>query len=368
MAVRLRRGSVVESPVSLDAADATRRALAKELEERRFRMKSRFFGHSLIASFAVLPVVFCLVPGPATAQQAQVSATKAAMSASPTPFSSTSLSPEDAAKAAMPSSATPSPSTPLATDGHPDLTGLWWIYRGANLDVKQVGNTRVNLQPTSRAPESEDPNNNLSVNTRIYDSVAQRRANPDKPTYKPELMAKVERLDRLEAKLDPGTHCKLPGVPRVGPPQQIVQGPGVVVFLYDSSDYSYDVFRVVPTDGHPHRTAEETIGLSPSYLGDSTGRWEGDTLVVDTIDFNGDIWLGIDGWLTTPKLHVIERLRRDGDTLHYQATVEDPDALTKPWVMPARMLHLNRKDSRIEQEEPPCVEMDSSHIVTPEHH
>ena len=273
----------------------------------------------------------------------------------------------DAADKISARASTPAP-TPLSTDGHPDLTGLLWSYRGVNLDVRQQGNTRVNLQPTSRAPESEDPDNNLSVNTRIYDTVAARRASPDKPAYKPELQAKVAHLDRIEAKVDPAMHCQLPGIIRSGPPQQIVQGPGVVVFLYDSPDASYDAFRVVPTDGHPHRTAEQTNGLSPSYMGDSIGHWEADTLVVDTIDFNGEVWLGIDGWFTSTKMHVIERLRREGEVLHYQATVEDPEVLSKPWAMPERTLHLNHDDSRIEQEEPPCMEMDSSHVVTPEHH
>jgi hypothetical protein len=308
-------------------------------------MKLRIVGRISTASLAVLMGSFLLVPSRASAQKMATEA-----------------------MAPKPSSSAPAAATPMATDGHPDLTGLWWSYRGVNLDVRQVGNTRVNLQPTSRAPESEDPENNLSINTRIYDSVAARRANPDKPAYKPEVAPKVERLDRLEAKLDPAMHCKLPGIVRMWPPAQIVQGPGVVVFLYDSPDASYDAFRIIPTDGHPHRTEEETNGLTPSYMGDSIGRWDGDTLVVDTIDFNGDVWLGIDGWLTSPKLHVVEHLRREGDSLHYQSTVEDPDSLTQPWVMPARTLRLNRKDSRIEQEEPPCQDMDSSHIVTPEHH
>ena len=308
-------------------------------------MKSGFLGYNLTGSFTVLMVLFCFVPKPAAAQ---------------------TLSGEN--MDAKPSHASSSAPAPMSIDGHPDLTGLWWAYRGVNLDVKQVGNTRVNLQPTSRAPESEDPENNLSVNTRIYDSVAARRANPDKPSYKPELMPKVGRLDRLEAKLDPAMHCQLPGIVRSGPPQQIIQGPGVVVFLYDSPDASYDAFRIIPTDGHPHRTAEQSNGLDPSYMGDSIGRWEGDTLVVDTIDFNGEVWLGIDGWFTSTKLHVTERLRREGDVLHYQATVEDPEVLTKPWVMPERTLRLNRNDSRIEQEEPPCKEMDAAHVVTPEHH
>jgi hypothetical protein len=285
-------------------------------------MSSEFSGCKVTAWLAVLAAIFCFVARPAAAQK---------------------LTTDAADK--MASHASPPAPTPMSTDGHPDLTGLWWSYRGVNLDVKQDGNTRVNLQPTSRAPESEDPDNNLSVNTRIYDTVAARRASPDKPSYKPEMMAKVARLDRIEAKVDPAMHCQLPGIIRSGPPQQIVQGPGVVVFLYDSPDASYDAFRIIPTDGHPHRTAEQSNGLSPSYMGDSIGRWDGDTLVVDTIDFNGEVWLGIDGWFTSTKLHVTERLRREGDFLHYQATVDDPEVLTKPWVM-----------------------LDSAHVVTPEHH
>lgn len=306
-------------------------------------MKRGVFGLNPAGWLVVLGVIFCLAPYRAPAQR-------------------------NSAEAGAPPTAATSPATSSSTDGHPDLTGLWWEYRGANLDVEQVGNTRVNLQPTSRAPESEDPENNLSVNTRIYDTVAARRANADKPSYKPELMAKVARLDRIEAKVDPAMHCKLPGIVRSGPPQQIVQGPGVVVFLYDSPDASYDAFRIIPTDGHPHRNSEQSNGLSPSYMGDSIGSWDGDTLVVDTIDFNGDVWLGIDGWFTSTKLHLTERLRREGNLLHYQATVDDPEVLTRPWVMPERTLKLNHKDSRIEQEEPPCMEMDSSHVVTPEHH
>lgn len=307
-------------------------------------MSSEFSGCKVTAWLAVLAAIFCLAARPAATQTLTT----------------------DAAKMVSHASA-PVPG-PMSTDGHPDLTGLWWAYRGVNLDVKQEGNTRVNLQPTSRAPESEDPDNNLSVNTRIYDTVAARRASPDKPSYKPELMAKVARLDRIEAKVDPAMHCQLPGIIRSGPPQQIVQGPGVVVFLYDSPDASYDAFRIVPTDGHPHRNAEQSNGLSPSYMGDSIGRWEGDTLVVDTIDFNGEVWLGIDGWFTSKRLHITERLRREGDVLHYQASVDDPEVLTKPWVMPERTLRINHNDTRIEQEEPPCMEMDSAHVVTPEHH
>ena len=85
--------------------------------------------------------------------------------------------------------------------------------------------------------------------------------------------------------------------------------------------------------------------MFPSHLGDSTARWEGDTLVVDVISFNGEGWLasGQDKpttastgvWLTSAAMHVVERWRRiDADTLEYQATVEDPETLTMAWETP----------------------------------
>jgi hypothetical protein len=123
---------------------------------------------------------------------------------------------------------------------------------------------------------------------------------------------------------------------------QIVQKPGFAFVLTEA----YPVARVVPTRGRPH-TAEQY--LFPSHLGDSTARWEGDTLVVDVISFNGEGWLaspqdrptnastGV--WLTSDAMHVVERWRRiDADTLEYQARVEDPKALTRPWETPTVIL------------------------------
>ena len=160
------------------------------------------------------------------------------------------------------------------------------------------------------------------------DSVAVklRAANPNKPVYKPELLSKVKELSDLQAKLDPAFFCKLPGVPRMGPPAQIVQSTGLVVLLYGDQN----AFRVVPTDGRKHREDVE-----PSYLGDSIGWWEGDTLVVEANQFTEDTWLGSDGYFHSPAMRVIERFQRVGDALQYSATVHDPEVLAEPWNMPA---------------------------------
>ena len=157
--------------------------------------------------------------------------------------------------------------------------------------------------------------------------------------YTPEARA---RMKGLSANDDPTMRCAPPAFPRaamLGHSVQIVQRPG---FAYVFTE-AYPVFRVVPTTGRAHTSGQY---LFPTYMGDSTARWEGDTLVVDVISFNDDGWLagpqdrptsastGV--WLTSDAMHVVERWRRiDADTLEYRATVEDSKTLTMPWETPA---------------------------------
>ena len=107
------------------------------------------------------------------------------------------------------------------------------------------------------------------------------------------------------------------------------------LFLYD--DVSGNFFRIVPTDGRKHRTDTE-----PTYLGDAVGRWEGDTLVVETVNFNGETWLTDDGAFQTPNARVVERLKRTADTLEWTATVHDPSVLTAPWELRPRIARPDR--------------------------
>jgi hypothetical protein len=88
-------------------------------------------------------------------------------------------------------------------------------------------------------------------------------------------------------------------------------------------------FRTIYMDGRPHPPADQ---MSPSYYGHSIGRWEGDTLVIDTIGMNERAWMNRDGIPHTDKLHLIERLSRpDYNTLEYEVTIDDPGAFTAPW-------------------------------------
>jgi hypothetical protein len=126
---------------------------------------------------------------------------------------------------------------------------------------------------------------------------------------------------------DPISNCFPPGVPRIylirGEPVEILQTPGKVVMLYE-----YDHFvREIYTDGRQHPKDP-----NPSWMGDSIGKWEGDTLVVDSVGFNDKTWLDNEGHPHSEDLHVVERIHRAShDTLTIDVTIDDPKAYTKSW-------------------------------------
>ena len=199
--------------------------------------------------------------------------------------------------AGQPTTASAKPVPRTSWDGKPDLTGVW---QGARLDARAYG---------------------LAELERLYQPSAK------------------EKMKALSGKDDPVNHCIPYGSPRsmaTAFPFQIVRAVGATLVLTDHPH----IYRYIPTDGRPH-----TEDIFPSYLGDSVGRWEGDTLVVDITALNGRVWLAgaqdhptptsTGGWITSDALHVVERWRLlDADTLEYQATVEDPKVLTGPWTTP----------------------------------
>ena len=108
---------------------------------------------------------------------------------------------------------------------------------------------------------------------------------------------------------------------------QIVQAPGYVVIFNEMVHNA----RIIPTDGRPH-------GPVPRWTGDSIGRWEGDALVIETLNFKRET--SLQG--STAQTKVVERLTRvDPDTIEYKFTVSDPTAYTRPWtaVMPLRAMN-----------------------------
>jgi len=229
--------------------------------------------------------------------------------------------------------------TPKLPDGHPDLNGYWAISRGPDTPVN-----------------SEFGERNPFIKRGDWRNAKEAYADPNQPPYKPELNAKVEELARTESKTDMAFFCKPGGVPRIGPPHAIAQAPGMpIVFLYQLG--AGNTFRQVPVG-----TAHDTIalGLGDLYNGDSIARWDGETLVVETIGFNTETWIGIYGWFHSDKMKVVERISRVGDTLHYQATIEDPEVFTRPWTMNP---WVSVKTSERIVENPPCVETDFNSLT-----
>ena len=254
--------------------------------------------------------------------------------------------------------------TPRTADGHPDLSGFWDNLFNASAATKADGS--VDFELVGKSGQS------------VY-----AWPEPDQPPYKPEYYEKVKKIvDGMYGNTspkDPELDCKPMGVPRAtAVPLQIVQSAKTTAILYESDNIA-ETYRVIYTDGRPHPK-----DLDTSYLGDSIGHWEGDTLVVDVTGLNDETWLGgADGhtepappgenrghqivekyaMLHSDQEHVVERYTRHGDMLIYNATVEDPVMLTKPWVLNPRYMMLGGPDDRIF--ESTCVARDKQHLVKP---
>jgi hypothetical protein len=253
--------------------------------------------------------------------------------------------------------------TPRLASGHPDLNGYWnypaLTPKSAHVDAD--GNFFINV-----------PNPNSGQRAETSEKPAAPRGITNPPSYKPELLDKVRELASGEINNDPAFHCIPDGVPRLGPPRQIVQAAKVLVLMYqvDGGPGDQNDFRLVPTDGRPHRT-----DVDPSYDGDSVGHWEGDTLVIDVNQLTDQTWLagegaegyrglglgqGGSGYFHSDETHVVERLTRKGNALRWEATVEDPKVLAKPWVMTPQMQVLTND---MIYQQPVCEEREIQHIT-----
>jgi hypothetical protein len=218
---------------------------------------------------------------------------------------------------------------PKTADGKPDLSGTW-----------QAGGVSVNGEPGAPPLHPLPP------------APVRPPARQQIP-YQEWADAKRKTFTVLD---DPTSKCFLPGVPRIvgmPMPMEIVQTPNEVVVLYES----FRAWRRIPLNAK----LEHPSDLTPTWMGDSVGRWEGDTLVVDVTGFNDKTWLSGLGTVHTEKLHVVERYKPiNYDTILYEATVEDPGALTKPWVTGSVL----RRPIDVRVEEYECIENnpDNEHI------
>jgi len=241
--------------------------------------------------------------------------------------------------------------TPHMADGHPDLTGFWapagWGYAVTQGTLSADGKTYFTQRQADPAFQT----------TAKAAELKKRTEGSNLPPYKPELVAKVKDLAEHQNTKDPAFYCAPKGFPRVGPPTEIIENPTTLVFLYDTVNSSeQNAFRVVSTDGRGHDAT-----LNPSYYGDSIGRWEGNTMVVDVTNFVDDTWLSQNGTIHSDAMHVVEKLTREGNVINWEVTVEDPKMFTRPWVFSRHLIHGLKGGHALE--EAPCVEHDGNHLV-----
>jgi len=201
---------------------------------------------------------------------------------------------------------------PRTADGKPNLAGIWQASGTASADL-QDHSARYNM-PAGR-------------------SVVVGGA---EIPYQPWAAAKKAENFQDRQKADPLNQCYIPGVPRVmylDFPFQIFQTPQAIAIAFE---WSLD-YRLIYTDGSKHPADLD------GWMGDSRGRWDGDTLVVDVSNNNDKTWFDMAGDFHSDALHVVERYRMtDPDTILYEATIEDSKVFTKPWTI-ALALH-RRKD------------------------
>jgi hypothetical protein len=209
----------------------------------------------------------------------------------------------------------------------PDLTGTWqyndWIgnYGSRRCGPSQIGCLRQTNQTEDFALYSPSRFGMLT-----------------RPLYKVEHWDKVQQLDMWTNKYDPVMTCQPMGLPRQGPPRRIFQTDTDITFLYGQfpdAGGGFPEFRVIPIDGRQHGPDAK---FAAKYFGDTVGHWEGDTLVLDSIGFIDTTWIGRGGFFHSDKMHIVERLKREGDVILYDLTLEDPEVLVEPLVFPTRAL------------------------------
>jgi hypothetical protein len=209
----------------------------------------------------------------------------------------------------------PGGSIPRMADGRPNLQGIWQVRNRASYDLQD--HVARHGMPAGR-------------------SVVAGGEIP----YQPWAAKKKAENFGARATADPLSHCYLPGVPRIMYmewPFQIFQTPTHVAMTFEWTQ----VHRLIYTNG-----SKPADGIE-FWMGDSRGRWEGDTLVVEVTNHNDRTWFDMAGNFHSEALKVVERYTLlDRDTLQYEATIEDPKVFTRPWKISMPM-HRHKDMTRV---------------------
>lgn len=202
-----------------------------------------------------------------------------------------------------------------------DFSGVWMNDNSLDERLKREGRTRLTPEEAARAEEAGPP-----------------------PPLTPPYLEKLAEIERVRAGWAVGAEpCEWPGMPRIMTypyPLEILHTPGRITLIFEAESQVRRIFL----DRSEHLPVEE---LDPSYNGDSIGRWEGNTLVVDTVGFNSLTRVGR-GWPHSEGMQISERIRYvDEDTIENRMTITDPEAFTRP--IEQTIIYSRRPDWRIRE-------------------
>lgn len=243
---------------------------------------------------------------------------------------------------AMPATAAGQSWSARTPDGQPDIQGLWEAGPGAN-------NAGHSLEEGCCEPEHNRMQNRAADNIGLRQQIIIDPPNGRIPFQAWAAAKRREHLINLDAPtevqhIEPEDRCSVQGVPRsnLRGPMQFLQIPGYVVILYEW----VHAYRVIPVDGRPHAPKG-----AATWQGDARGRWEGNTLVVETTNFrfdpvgyNKQPWIDSHGTFYTDALRVVERLKLvDANTIDYEATIDDRNVFTQPWKIAYQIVRHRQK-------------------------
>jgi hypothetical protein len=214
---------------------------------------------------------------------------------------------------------------PRTKDGRPNLNGVWQAVNEANWDI----------EPHSAAP---GPFWQLGAaySTPPGLGIVEGGTLP----YKPEALQKKKDNFAKRMSLDPEVKCYLPGVPRamyMPLPFQILQGTDHIMMVFEFAGALRTIYM-----------KNQTEAPADSWMGWSNGRWEGETLVIDSTGFNDLSWFDRAGNFHSDKMHIVERITATGpDHLNYEATIEDPEVFTRPWKISMPLYRRKERNAQI---------------------
>jgi hypothetical protein len=228
---------------------------------------------------------------------------------------------------------------PRLPNGKPNFNGIWQALSPANYDVERhMARASMMLRQGPHGPLPAVPLLRLGAVASVPGSmgVVEGGAIP----YKPEALKKREENRANWLDRDPEVKCYLPGVPRATYmpfPFQILQNQNQFFISYEYAGANRDIYFKNPGPAE-----------TDSWMGQSVGRWEGDTLVVDVTGLNDQTWFDRSGTHHSNQLHVVERYTlTTPNHIRYEATVEDPEVFTRPWKISLPLYRRMEPDARL---------------------